>query len=180
MSVRVTTFAVAAIAALAVAVAPAFASEPAPPNPSPPPTAPGQPPTPPTPPTSDGAPKKCVDTMRPSSKLAGRAARAGRVTTLKGTTRDLGCAVSGLGKLRTVQVSVAQLKGGRCQFGAKDGKRSLWRKCTPVRWMRATGGVSWNLQLRKPLAAGKYLVRIRATDASRNVERPRSIRLTVR
>jgi hypothetical protein len=178
MSVRVTTFAIAVIASLVVAVAPAFASEPAPPNPppQPPPTVPGQPPT-----SEPGpAPKKCVDTMRPSSKLAGGTARKGRVATLRGTTRDLGCAVSGLGKLRTVQVSVARLDGKQCQFVDRKGKRSLWRKCTPARWMRATGGASWNLQLRKPLAAGKYLVRIRATDASRNVERPRSIRLTVR
>jgi hypothetical protein len=193
MSVRPTTFAVAALAALAVAVAPAFATEPAPPNPPPPPTTPGQPTTPtptppppttpnPPPPTSGPAPapKKCVDTMRPSSKLAGSAVRRGHVTTLRGKTRDLGCKVSGLGTVRSVQISISRAVGKQCQFVNMSGKSGPKRKCSAPGWLRAKGGANWKLQLRKPLAAGKYIVRVRATDASRNVERPRSFRLTVR
>ena len=36
------------------------------------------------------------------------------------------------------------------------------------------------MRLRKPLQRGKYLVRIRAVDSSRNVEKPSSTRLTIR
>jgi hypothetical protein len=177
MSIRLTTLAVAvAVTALFVAVAPAFATEDVPP-----PVPPGQPGQPGQPTLPPAQPKpNCVDTMRPTSKLVGRVARTGRVTTLRGTTRDLGCSLSGLGVLRNVQVSLAQLKAGRCQFVAKNGKRSLWRKCAPARWMRANASSNWTLRLRKPLRHGSYLVRVRAVDSARNVEKPRNVRLTIR
>jgi hypothetical protein len=186
MFVRASTL-VVAVAALVFSVAPAFATEEPLPTPLPPPHSP-QPPQPPQSPQAPQAPqspvtpptKRCVDTMRPTSKLVGGAVRRGKLTTLRGRTRDLGCSVSGLGKVRLVQVSVAELKAGRCQFVDKAGKRSLPRKCSPVRWMRATAKSNWTLRVAKPLNAGKYLVRIRAVDNSRNVEQTRSTRLTVR
>jgi hypothetical protein len=193
MSVRVSTL-VVAVAALVFWVAPAFATEEPPPTPPPPPHSPPNPPPPPQSPQSPQSPqapqtpqspltppgKRCVDTMRPTSKLVGKAVLRGKVTTLRGRTRDLGCSVSGLGKVRLVQVSVAELKAGRCRFVDRAGKRSLLRKCAPVRWMRATAKSDWTLRVAKRLRAGTYLVRIRAVDNSRNVEKTRSTRLTVR
>ena len=162
MSVRLSTLA-AVVAALLIAAVPAFATD--------------EPPSP----TKPGTPSKprCIDTMRPTSKLLGKTVRRGPVKTLRGRTRDLGCSISGLGNVRVVQVSVAALKSGRCQFVSKAGTRSALRKCSPARWLRATPGATWTVRLEKPLPAGSYLIRIRAVDSAHNTEKVHGTRVTI-
>lgn len=168
MSVRLSTLAVV-VAALLVAAVPAFATD-EPPAPKTP-TTPAKPNTPSKP--------RCIDTMRPASKLLGKSVRRGPVKTLRGRTRDLGCSVSGLGTVRVVQISVAAVKAGLCQFVSTKGTRTAWRKCSPARWLRVTPGAQWTLRLAKPLRPGSYLIRIRAVDSARNAEQVHGTRLTV-
>jgi hypothetical protein len=112
--------------------------------------------------------------------------RKGPVRVLQGRTRDLGCSLTGIGKLRSIQVAVA--KAGRCSVakaskkakGSQKAKRTLPSSTCSARWLRAKGSASWTVRLSRPLTKGVYTVRIRAVDSAGNIEKPRAVRLTVR
>jgi hypothetical protein len=115
----------------------------------------------------------CIDRTGPSSrfrKLARAASHRTRVV-LRGSTKDRGCASSGKGKIKRVEVAVARPIGAHCRFVAANGKLGKPASCTPRTFRRARGTSRWSYRLRRSLAAGEYFAWVRARDAAGNVER---------
>ena len=144
----------AATATLAVASAMAT-DEPAPPKPAP---------------QATGAPRACVDNMRPLSRLRANWQRGFRAGVIRGIAIDEGCGAGGAGKLRNVSVSVSRRVGnGRCQHLERNGRLGLAGACNHV-WLKAKGTKTWSFRLPHNLPRGKYLVATRAVDAAGNIE----------
>jgi hypothetical protein len=125
-------------------------------------------------------PHRCVDHLRPTSKL--RRGRRGvrhrhRRLRLRGTARDRGCS-----HLRRVQVSIALHKHHRCRFVKRSGRLGKRRRCARARWVTVHGRRSWHLRTRR-LRRGRYTIRTRAIDRAGNRQkqrrkaRPRKVRL---
>jgi hypothetical protein len=177
------------VAAVCLAGASIFASaalatgEPPPPIPPPPTLPPGPGPVPDSPPPTTPAltiPKKCKDDMRPSSTLKVQRGKKNPKRLVRGTARDLGCAVSGKGTVRRVQVSLKRKTGRRCQSVSMTGRLGRPGSCTRAVWLKAAGTAKWSFRLPKSLRRGTYLISSRAVDAAGNVGRPRSARFVIR
>jgi hypothetical protein len=96
-----------------------------------------------------------ADDLAPSAKV--RRPR-GRVRTLRGTATDPD------GRIAYVDVSVVRISGGRCSSLTAAGRFKAVKKCTTGPFLRARGGASWRLTLKRALPPGSYLVLARATD----------------
>lgn len=124
-------------------------------------------------------PTACVDERRPFSKFVRkRLTRAG--VDLAGRTFEPGCA-----RIAKVEVAVSRLvRGGpKCRPLKASGRLGRRRACNRPRYLRATGGRPWRLQLRATLPRGRYLVAARVTDSAGNVEvgsRANRLRLRVK
>ena len=82
----------------------------------------------------------------------------GRVRTLRGTATDPD------GKVAYVDVSLLRVRGSKCSALRANGSFSAIKKCTAGPFLRARGGKSWRLTLRRALRPGKYMAFARATD----------------
>lgn len=87
---------------------------------------------------------------------------------LTGLSRASGCAV-----VRRVDVSVARRVGRRCRNLGARGRFGHTRPCRRVAWIRARGTARWSFRRRVKLLPARYLIRVRARDASGTVERTR-------
>ncbi|TMK63136.1 MAG: hypothetical protein E6G53_12090 [Actinobacteria bacterium] len=84
--------------------------------------------------------------------------------TIRGTARDLGCAVG----IRRVEVAVAKHVGRhRCRFASSDGTLGPAVKCSHRHFVRARGTSSWSLALPGELRRGHYVLWARARGALR-------------
>jgi hypothetical protein len=147
------------VAAGALAVAPASATdEPTPPKPVPP---------------SQGrpvAPKACVDTFRPRTRLAATWRRGFRTGVIRGMAIDEGCGAAGAGAVKHVSVAVERKVGKRCQHLLRNGRLGRAGACSTHVWLPAKGTKTWSFKLRHKLPNGRYLVSSRAVDGAGNVE----------
>jgi hypothetical protein len=115
---------------------------------------------------------KCADTTRPTSTFGAKAARTARRTrVLTGSASDSGCGVA------MVTVSILRVHGKGCQPVSSKGRVGHTGKCTPRRFVVATGTSAWHLRLPKGLPHGTYLIRTRAIDFAGNVQQVRTRRL---
>jgi hypothetical protein len=116
----------------------------------------------------------CNDTAAPRSRIAARsahAARADRRLRLSGTASDRGCK-GARGRVKQVRVSIARLAGKRCRLLQANGRFSSHAvSCRKTHYLRARGASKWSFTSRRALPAGRYIVRVRATDAAGNRER---------
>ncbi len=120
-----------------------------------------------------GAPPGCRDRLRPTTSVAKGAVRGGRIV-VAGSARDRGCGRrSGVAR---VDVAVARKVGARCAFLRTASAFAAPRSCLRPSYVRAAGTRSWRLTTGR-LPRGRYVVRVRAVDASRNVERTRGGRI---
>jgi hypothetical protein len=131
------------------------------------------------PPTPPPPPKPCTDKMRPTSSAGANLIRALRAHVIRGTARDLSCSVTGRGKVTRVRISIARKNGKFCQH--LSAKKVFGRKgsCARLTWLPVTGTASWSFRLPKKLTRGTYVIRSRAVDAARNLERPRVRRVVL-
>jgi hypothetical protein len=97
-----------------------------------------------------------ADDLAPAAKVR---RPSGRVRTLRGTASDPD------GKIAYVDVSVVRVAGKRCTALTASGRfNKVARKCAPGPFLRARGGRSWTLKLRRALSKGSYVIYARATD----------------
>jgi hypothetical protein len=80
------------------------------------------------------------------------------VRVLRGTASDPD------GKVAYVDVSVVRVSGTTCSALTAAGSFEAIRKCAPGPFLRARGGASWRLGMRRALRPGTYVVYARATD----------------
>jgi hypothetical protein len=125
----------------------------------------------------------CPDRIPPQSRFRRRQPRSRRtLLRFSGTSKDVGCVSSNgvgsvPGKVRTVYVSVAKVRGGagrrHCRFINKRGRITAARRCQKPILLRARGGEKWSFRLKtRRLPRGHYRVVARGVDVSRNKERP--------
>jgi hypothetical protein len=108
---------------------------------------------------------ECKDVWSPSSRLSSLAAGRAGLLRARGSASDRGC-----GGVRRVDVTVERRVHGRCRFLQRDGGLGAARSCRRRGWLRAAGTTRWKLAFRRPLAPGRYTVRVRAIDGAGNVE----------
>ena len=72
--------------------------------------------------------------------------------------------------MRRVEVALALRAGRRCRFLAANGRLGRATGCGRRRFLRARGGARWLFVRRRRFPAGRYVVYVRAIDASGNVE----------
>lgn len=87
---------------------------------------------------------------------------------LAGLSRSRGCSV-----VRRVEVSVARRVGRKSCRNLGARRFGHTRPCRRVRWLRARGTAAWSFRLSVKLRPGRYLIRVRARDATGTVERAR-------
>jgi hypothetical protein len=118
--------------------------------------------------TGRGTPPGCRDRTRPRSTI--RTARGTRHRLfVRGSTRDRGCRGSRVKRLR---VTVARLRGHRCQFVTRRGRLTHTRSCHKPVLLRARRHHGWTVRISHAhLKRGRYRARVRATDAAGNWER---------
>jgi hypothetical protein len=95
------------------------------------------------------------DDLAPAAKVR---RPGGRVRVLRGTASDPD------GKVAYVDVSVLRVSGKRCSALTAAGSFKSVKKCAPGPFLRARGGASWRLALRRALKPGTYVLYARATD----------------
>jgi hypothetical protein len=130
-------------------------------------------------------PVACLDRRAPRTSLRRRrvSARRGGIFA-SGRSKDKGCKGSGgaasvKGRVRVVYVSVARLRGKRCQFLRAGGSLGATQSCSRRVLLRARGKKRWVFHVKGRLPKGTYRVIATAVDASGNRERPRKRRNTV-
>jgi hypothetical protein len=96
-----------------------------------------------------------ADDLAPAAKVR---RPGGRVRILRGTATDPD------GKVAYVDVSLLRVRGKRCSALTAAGSFKSVKKCAPGPFLRARGGASWHLALRRALRPGTYVVYARATD----------------
>jgi hypothetical protein len=118
--------------------------------------------------TGRGTPPGCRDRTRPRSTI--RTARGTRHRLfVRGSTRDRGCRGSRVKRLR---VTVARLRGHRCQFVTRRGRLTHTRSCHKPVLLRPRRHHGWTVRISHAhLGRGRYRARVRATDAAGNWER---------
>ena len=132
-----------------------------------------------------GSDPSCTDTIAPTSRIDRRSrVRRTRVNVF-GHSRDRGCASDG--RVRRVQVAVAQRARGRCRFLKRNRKLSARKRCRKPYYLNAKVAYSSRLKAsryslkrsRLKLPAGRYVITVRARDASGNLgpKRTRTVRL---
>lgn len=140
----------------------------------------------PDPPTAPPATAAC----------AAGAPKAPRATITRGALRTRNGRVSVRGRASTacragkptprvtrVTVSIARLRGTRCQFAATTGRLTKARSCRRPVALRATGTRAWSFSRVLRLPPGRYRIDVRATDAAgrtQPVARAASGRFTLR
>jgi hypothetical protein len=121
------------------------------------------------------------DRLAPVSRFTRSQSRLRRRSlVLAGTSRDR--APRGfLAHVTRVDVALGRRVGSRCRFVGVDGRFGAARSCTRPTFVQPRGRASWTLRLRRTLAAGAYLARVRGADRFGNVERaPRALRFRLR
>ena len=108
----------------------------------------------------------CTDAAAPRSTLS-RARLTRRGVQLRGAARDEGC-----GGVSKVAVSVALKAGRRCRFLSSFRRIERARSCAKPIFLNAKGRERWSFAARAKLPRGRYEIRVRATDARGNLERP--------
>ena len=125
-------------------------------------------------------PTPCTDDIKPTSTAGAKLAAGVKSRVIRGTAKDLGCSVSGVGAVKTVGISVARKNGAYCQNLAAGGKIGKATWCGRPTWLPAKGTATWTFKLPKKLPKGTYVIRTRAVDADGNVERPKVKRVVVK
>ena len=107
------------------------------------------------------------DTEQPRLAFSARRGVDVRHGVIKGMVRDAS-------KIRRVQIALARKSGSKCRWWSKRAKRVGKRaSCGRPRWITARltksgSGYRWSVKLHHRLAAGKWRLKLRASDAAGN------------
>jgi hypothetical protein len=118
-----------------------------------------------------GGASACVDRAAPVSRFVRSNLRASRRgVSVSGRSTDRGCGAGGRGRVARVSVALARTAGAKCRFLKANRRFGPPASCTRPSWLRAIGTASWRFAYHHRLAAGRYVLLVRAVDAAANVE----------
>jgi hypothetical protein len=110
----------------------------------------------------------CVDLRAPRARFT-RVSVGRHGVSARGTATDVGCGPLA-GRVRRVEVAVAQHVPGGCRFLDATGRLAHRADCHRRIWLAARGTASWRFARQAALPRGRYVVLVRGTDRAGNVQ----------
>jgi hypothetical protein len=111
-------------------------------------------------------PKSCHKS-KPYARFSHKAVQSARRARGRAKLRLRGIARvrKGCGKIKRVQVSVERKRGKKCRYLKRNGHFGKRVSCRKPRYIRARGVKKWKFASKRPIARGRYRVRVRSIDS---------------